>query len=120
MLLLDIRIDIQNNASKQKVGHCDKSYSFFFIFTILNTYVSLIFHAKIQPKISSGSGEKVDFVVFANFSNKVNSTLYVLIPFEIEGVSLPRSKQEVTKIIFLLKNQEKTWQCVLRNQIFYR
>ena len=41
----------------------------FFIFTILNTYVPLIFHAKIQPKISSGSGEKVDFVIFAIFSN---------------------------------------------------
>ena len=34
----------------------------FFIFTILNTYVSLIFHAKIQPKISSGSGIEVYFV----------------------------------------------------------
>ena len=42
---------------------------FFFIFTILNTYVSLIFHAKIQPKISSGSGDEVYFVVIANFSN---------------------------------------------------
>ena len=41
----------------------------FFIFTILNTYVPLIFHAKIQPKISSGSGEKIDFVIFAIFSN---------------------------------------------------
>ena len=39
------------------------------IFTILNTYVPLIFHAKIQPKISSGSGEKIDFVFFAIFSN---------------------------------------------------
>ena len=28
-------------------------------------YVPLIFHAKIQPKISSGSGEEVDFVIFA-------------------------------------------------------
>ena len=54
----------------QKVGHCDKTtLPIFFIFTILNTYVSLIFHAKIQPKISSGSGEKVDFVIFAIFSN---------------------------------------------------
>ena len=44
-------------------------YRFFFIFTILNTYISLIFHAKLQPKISSGSGEEVDFVVFAIFSN---------------------------------------------------
>ena len=44
-------------------------YRFFFIFTILNTYVPLIFHAKIKPKISSGSGEKVDFVIFAMFSN---------------------------------------------------
>ena len=40
-------------------------YRFFVIFTILNTYVPLIFHAKIQLKISSGSGEKVDFVIFA-------------------------------------------------------
>ena len=40
-----------------------------FIFITLNTYVSLIFYAKIQPKISSGSGEKVDFVIFAIFSN---------------------------------------------------
>ena len=44
-------------------------YRFFFIFTILNTYVTLIVHAKIQPKIVSGSGEEVDFVVFAIFSN---------------------------------------------------
>ena len=36
---------------------------------ILNTYVPLIFHAKTQPKLSSGSGEKVDFVIFAIFSN---------------------------------------------------
>ena len=43
-------------------------YRFFFK-KILNTYVPLIFHAKIQPKISSGSGEKVDFVVFVIFSN---------------------------------------------------
>ena len=46
-------------------------YRFFFIFTILNTctYVSLIFHTKIQQKMSSGSGEEVYFVVFAIFSN---------------------------------------------------
>ena len=37
-----------------------------FIFTILNTYVPLIFHAEIQLKISSGSGEKVDFVICNN------------------------------------------------------
>ena len=56
--------------SKQKVGHCDKTtLQIFFIFTILNTYVPFIFHAKIQPKISSGSREKVDFVIFAIFSN---------------------------------------------------
>ena len=59
----------QNNASKQKVGHCDKTtLQIFFIFTILNAYVSLI-QAKIQPKISRDSGEEVDFVVFAIFSN---------------------------------------------------
>ena len=44
-------------------------YRCFSFFTILNTYVSLIFHAKIQPKIYSGSGEEVDFVIFAIFSN---------------------------------------------------
>ena len=44
-------------------GHCDKSMlQIFFIFTILNTYVPLIFHAKIQLKISCGSGGAVDFV----------------------------------------------------------
>ena len=59
-----------NKASKQKVGHCDKTtLQIFFIFTILNTYVSLIFHAKIQPKIFSGSGEEVDFVVLVIFSS---------------------------------------------------
>ena len=42
---------------------------FFFNFTLLNTYVSLIFHAKIQPQIACGSGEEVDFVVFAIYSN---------------------------------------------------
>ena len=41
----------------------------FFIFTILNTYVPLIFHAKTQPKISNGSGGEVDFIIFAIFSN---------------------------------------------------
>ena len=45
-------------------------YRFFFIVTILNTYVSLILHDKIQPKIYSGSGEEVTFVVvLAIFSN---------------------------------------------------
>ena len=44
-------------------------YRFFFIFIILNTYVSLIFDAKIQPKIFTGSGKEVDFVVFAILSN---------------------------------------------------
>ena len=63
-------LDMATSTSKQKVGHCDKTtLQIFFIFTILNTYVPLIFHAKIQPKISSGSGEKVDFVIFAIFSN---------------------------------------------------
>ena len=40
----------------------------FFIFIILNIYVPLIFHIKIQPKIPSGSGEEVDFLIFAIFS----------------------------------------------------
>ena len=60
----------QNNTSKQKVGHCDKTtLQIFFIFIILNTYVPSVFHAKIQPKIFSGAGEEVDFVVFAISSN---------------------------------------------------
>ena len=66
----------QNNASEQKVGHCDKTtiqifFSFYnsdFLCFIPNTYVSLIFHAKIHPKIFSGSEEKKYFV-FAIFSN---------------------------------------------------
>ena len=63
-------LEKQRNTSKQKVGHCDKTtLQIFFIFTILNIYVPLIFHAKIQPKILSGSGENVDFVIFAIFSN---------------------------------------------------
>ena len=57
----------QNNASKQKVGHCDQTtLQIVFIFIILNSYVSLILHAKIQSKISCGSGE-VHFVVFCYF-----------------------------------------------------
>ena len=43
-------------------------YRFFLIFITVNTYVLLIFHAKIQPKISSGSGEETGFVIFAIFS----------------------------------------------------
>ena len=43
-------------------------YRFFFI--LYNSeYVPLIFYVKIQPKISSGSGEEVDFVIFTIFSN---------------------------------------------------
>ena len=38
-------------------------YRFFSFFSILNTYVSLIFHAKIQPKIFSGSGEVISLVL---------------------------------------------------------
>ena len=49
---------------------------FFFIFIILNTYVPLIFHAKIQPEISSGFGEIVDFVIFAIFSNTGHLTQF--------------------------------------------
>ena len=69
MLFLDIKLE-QNKASKQKVGPCDKTtLQIYFIFTILNTYVSLIFHAEIQLKICSGSGEEIDFVVFGICSN---------------------------------------------------
>ena len=42
---------------------------FFFILTILNTCVPLMSHAKLQANIHSGSGEEVDFVIFAIYSN---------------------------------------------------
>ena len=42
---------------------------FFLIFINLNTYVSVIFHAKIQLKMSSGSGEEADFIIFVIFGN---------------------------------------------------
>ena len=57
---------------KQRVGHCDKTaLQIFFGFTILNAYVSLIFHAKIQPKISNGSGQKVVFAILSNSGHLV-------------------------------------------------
>ena len=40
-------------------------YRFFLIFTILNIYGPMIFHSNFQPKISSSSGEEVDFVIIA-------------------------------------------------------
>ena len=50
----------QNNASKQKVGHCDKTMlQIFFIFTILKTYVSLIFHAKFSQNYPVGLEKKL-------------------------------------------------------------
>ena len=60
----------QNNTSKQKVGHCDKTtLQIFFHFYNSEYLCSIDIHAKIQPKISSGSAGEVDFVVFAIFSN---------------------------------------------------
>ena len=56
-----------NNTSKQKVGHCDKTtLQIFFIFIILNTYIPLIFHAKIQPKYSKELEKKLilSFLLF--------------------------------------------------------
>ena len=71
----------QNIASKRKVGHCDKTMlQIFFHFTILNTYLSLIFHAKIHPQISSGSGE-VYLVVFAIFSKSGHLIYFDLTQF---------------------------------------
>ena len=56
----------QNNTSKQKVGHCDKTtLQICFISIILNTYVP----CQNSAKIFSGSGEEVDFFYFAIFSN---------------------------------------------------
>ena len=40
------------------------NFAFFFIFTILKTFVPMIIHAKIQPNIPSVSREEVDFVIF--------------------------------------------------------
>ena len=42
---------------------------FFFIFIILNTKFPLMFQSNLQPMISNGSREKVDFDGFAIFSN---------------------------------------------------
>ena len=56
-------------VNRKKVTVTKLRYRFFFIFTILNTYIPLIFHAKIQPKMFSSSEEKFDFVIFAIFSN---------------------------------------------------
>ena len=41
----------------------------FFIFTILDTKVPLMFEGKFTTIIPHGTGEEVDFVVFAIFSN---------------------------------------------------
>ena len=60
----------QNNASKQKRGHCDKTMlQVFFIFIILDTYVFTDNPCYNSAKRSSSSGEEVNFVVFAFFSN---------------------------------------------------
>ena len=42
--------------------------NFFFNFYNSEYLCSIDIHPKIQPKMSSGSGEKVDFVIFAIFS----------------------------------------------------
>ena len=42
----------------------------FHILTILNTNVPLMFHAKIQLIKPCGSGEEVNLVIFAVFSNR--------------------------------------------------
>ena len=56
----------QNTLVNRKYVIVTKFRTYFsFIFTILNTYVSWKLHAKIQPKISSDSGEDVYFVVCA-------------------------------------------------------
>ena len=54
-----------------------------FFFKILNTYVSLIFHAKVQPKIFSGSREEVDSVIFAIFCNRSRLGYSTLFDFTI-------------------------------------
>ena len=43
---------------------------FFFILTIFNTNIPLIFHANLKLTIPNGSGEEVDFVVFLLFFSK--------------------------------------------------
>ena len=60
----------QNNASKQKVGHCDKTTLQFFFHFYNSEYLCFIdIPCQNSAKISSQSGEEVDFVVFAIFSN---------------------------------------------------
>ena len=56
-------------VNRKSVTVTKQRYRFFSFTIILNTDVPLIFHAKLQPKISSGSGEKVDFVIIAIISN---------------------------------------------------
>ena len=69
MLFLHKNLSKTTLVNRKCVTVTKVRYRFFFIFTILNTYVPLIFHVKIQPKIISGSGEEVDFVIFAICSN---------------------------------------------------
>ena len=64
---LEILAFEQKWTYKQKVGHCDKTEPYIFFFTILYAYGSLIFHAKIQPKIPGGSGEEDGFSYFCYF-----------------------------------------------------
>ena len=61
---------MQNNTSTQKVGHCDKTtLQILLIFTILNTHVPLIFHAKISQKYPEVLEKKWILLLFAIFSN---------------------------------------------------
>ena len=48
---------------------CCFFFFFFFLYIILNTKVPLMFQSILLPIISNGFEEKVDFDVFAIFSN---------------------------------------------------
>lgn len=67
---LDVGIPAES-YSYTKECHCKKTppLQIFFVCIILNTKVSLMPHAKIQPNIQTGSEEEVGYVILADFSN---------------------------------------------------
>ena len=65
-LLLDRNLSKITFVNRKKVTVTKLRYIFFFIFIILNTYASWMFHAKIQSFIR-GSGEEINFVMLAAF-----------------------------------------------------
>ena len=59
----------QNCTRKREVGHCDLILQyFFFILIVLISKVPLLLHMKKHPNIPCHSGEKADFIGFANLA----------------------------------------------------